>query len=152
MSIQHSSGSECALLRAARDSGAAQPDIYASGNRITGIDRAIISHYFSGRWSLASVTRPEKSAKLRRRWVVGGRLPATAPTASLPHQLENMLSVLSPGYARRLVGCDVLCIEVETMRIADFMHNAGPAGNHDTAHLLVACASGRPSAGASRLL
>ncbi len=152
MSIQHSSGSECALLRAAPDSGATKVHIYATGNRITGVDRAIISDYFVGRWPLASVTRPEKSARLRRRWVVGARLPATAPTASLPRHLENMLSVLSLGYTRLLVDCDVLCIEVETMRVADFVHNAGPAGNHDTAHLLVACVKGQPSAGASRLL
>ena len=154
MSIQDPTGSECALLRAAPESGAAKPDIFRIGARITGIDRAIIARYFEAGGPLSGLTRPVKSPQLRRRWVVGGRLPATAPTAALPRQLETKLSTLATGHGRVLVGCDVLCIEAETLRIVDFMHNvhnAGPGANAETAHLLVDCAGSRASADSSRM-
>ena len=148
MSIQDSSGSQCALLRAV-DRGGAKPNIYRIGTRITGIDRAIIARYFEESAALPGAPRPIKSLQLRRRWVVGARLPATVPTAALPRQLESRLSVLATGYERALVGCDVLCLEAETLQIADFMHNAGPAASPATAHLLVDGTGGRAHARSS---
>jgi hypothetical protein len=137
MSTHESRGRECALLRATPESAANGQDPDRSANRITRGDRAIITRYFDGRWSLASVTRSAQSSKLRRRWMIGGKLPATLRTDALPRELECELSPLEPGYERLLVGGDVLCIEHESSRIVDVMHNAGAPATQDTAQLLV---------------
>lgn len=137
MSTHESRGSECALLRAEPEGGADRHDSNGSANRLTCADRAVIARYFDGRWSLASVTRPARPSKTRRRWMIGGRLPATMRTDALPRELASELSALNPGYERLLVGCDVLCIELANSRIVDVVHNAGALATQDTAQLLV---------------
>lgn len=137
MSTHESRGGECALLKAEPDGGADRQDSNGYANRLTRADRAIIARYFDGRWSLATVTRPARPGKMRRRWMIGGRLPATLRTDALPRELASELSALSPGFERLLVGCDVLCIELATSRIVDVMHNAGAAATQHTAQLLI---------------
>jgi hypothetical protein len=137
MSTHESRGSECALLRTEPESGEDWQDSNGSANRLTRADRVIIARYFDGRWSLANVTRPARPSKLRRRWMIGGRLPATLRTDALPRELASELSALDPGYERLLVGCDVLCIELANSRIVDIMHDAGAPAIEDTAQLLV---------------
>jgi hypothetical protein len=137
MSTFESRGGECALLRGEPEGGADRHDSNGYANRLTRADRAIIARYFDGRWSFANVTRPARPAKMRRRWMIGGRLPATLRTDALPRELASELSALDPGYERLLVGCDVLCIELVNSRIVDIMHNAGAPATHDTAQLLV---------------
>ena len=127
---------ECALLRASSESAADERNFDASTNRITSVDRAVIAQYFDGRRSLASVAQSARQPKLRRRRMIGGKLPATLRTDALPCQLESRLSRLQPGYARLHVGCDVLCVELASSRIADVMHNAGPPETQDTVQLL----------------
>jgi hypothetical protein len=137
MSTHESRGGECALLRTEPESGADPLDTNGSANRLTRADHAIIARYFDGRWSFANVMRPARPSKLRRRWMIGGRLPATLRTDALPRELASELSALDPGYERLLVGCDVLCIELANSRIVDIMHNAGAPAIQDTAQLLV---------------
>ena len=136
---------ECALLRA-RD-GMADKDSEHGGNRITRVDRALISRYFEVHSSPASFSKIERP-RWRRRWIVGARLPATLRTIALPRPLESKLSRLDAGFERLLAGGDVLCIESETLRIADVMHNAGAPPPQDTAHLLLDTGSdaGAPAA------
>jgi hypothetical protein len=137
MSTHENRGRECALLRATPESGAERQDPDRSANRLTRGDRAIITRYFDGAGSVASVTRFAQSSKLRRRWMIGGKLPATLRTDALPRELECQLSTLQPGFKRLLVGGAILCIEHESSRIVDIMHNAGAAATPDTAQLLV---------------
>ncbi len=137
MSTHENRGGECALLRSELDNGADRQGSNGSANRLTRADRATIARYFDGSWSLANVTRPARPSKMRRRWMIGGRLPATLRTDALPRELAGKLSALDPGYERLLVGCDVLCIELANSRIVDIMHNAGAPATQDTAQLLV---------------
>ena len=65
---------ECALLRA-RD-GMADKGSENGGNRITRVDRALISRYFEVHSSPASFAKIERP-RWRRRWIVGAKLPAT---------------------------------------------------------------------------
>jgi hypothetical protein len=125
---------ECALLRA--PDGTGDKDRDNGGNRITRVDRALISRYFDVRSSPASLAKSERP-RWRRRWIVGATLPATLHTVALPRPLESKLSPLDAGHERLLVGSDVLCIESETLRISDVMHNAGVPPPQDTAHLLL---------------
>jgi len=133
----HETSSDCALLRSTCGSATDSAATEAGANRITGVDRAAISRYFEGRWSLANVTRQARPGKLRRRWMIGGKLPASVHTDGLPRELEEKLSPLDAGFERLLVGCDVLCVEVTKCRIVDIMHNAGAATAQDTAQLLI---------------
>jgi hypothetical protein len=142
MSMHENRGAACALLRAERDSGTDRQDSNGSANRLTRADRATIARYFDGRWSLANVTRPARPSKMRRRWSIGGRLPATLRTDALPRELAGKLTPLDPGYERLLVGCDVLCVELVNSRIVDIMHNAGAPAIQDTAQLLVNAGAG----------
>lgn len=125
---------ECALLRAS--DGTVDTDRENGGNRITRVDRALISRHFQVRSSPASLAHSDRP-RWRRRWIVGARLPATLRTVALPRPLESQLSPLDAGYERLLVGGDVLCVESETLRIVDVMHNAGVPPQEDTAHLLL---------------
>jgi hypothetical protein len=149
MSTHETGGSECALLRA--ESAANRRDLDASANRITGVDRAIISRYFEDRWSPASVTRSARPPKMRRRWMIGGKLPATVRTDALPRQLESKLSRLDPGFERLLTGCDVLCIELANSRIVDVMHNAGAPATQDMPQLLIDDSADRAAGSADGL-
>ncbi|MEO8440883.1 MAG: hypothetical protein ABI547_00195 [Betaproteobacteria bacterium] len=137
MSTHESRGSECALLRTEPENGADRQASNGYANRLTRADRAIIARYFDGRGSLASVTRPARPSKMRRRWMIGGRLPATLRTDALPRELASELSALDPAYERLLVSYDVLCIELANSRIVDVMHNAGALTTQNTAQLLV---------------
>jgi len=151
MNIQETSGTECVLLRVAPANAAATPSIYGGGNRITCVDRAVISRYFEGRCARAGVAGPEMSWRSSRRWIVGGRLPASLYEVTLPPQLECKLSTLDAGYQRLLAGGDVLCIEIASLRIVDVMHNACAAETPDTAQLLVDCGVNRTATYASGL-
>ena len=137
MSSHETSRSNCALLRSTSGSPGNGGEAEVTANRITSADRAAISNYFEGRWSLANVTRQAQPSKLRRRWMVGGKLPASVHTDGLPRELENKLSPLDTGFERLLVGCDVLCVDVTNCRIVDVMHNAGAAASQHTAQLLI---------------
>ncbi|HEV7821088.1 MAG TPA: hypothetical protein VGO84_07895 [Burkholderiales bacterium] len=146
MSSHDTSSNNCALLRSASSSSASGGEADATANRITNADRSAISQYFEGRWSLANVTRQASPSKLRRRWMIGGKLPASVHTDGLPRELENQLSTLETGFERLLVGCDVLCVDVGNCRIVDVMHNAGAAASQHTAQLLIQPAdSARPA-------
>ena len=147
MSTHESRSGECALLRTGPESGADRQDSNGSANRLTRADRAIITSYFDRRWSLASVARPARPSKMRRRWMIGGRLPATLRTDALPRALACELSALDPGYERLLVGGDVLCVELASSRIVDIMHNAGVPATRDTAQLLVDGGADRAAGG-----
>ena len=133
----HETSSNCALLRSTSGSATDAATAETGANRITSADRAAISRYFEGRWSLANVTRQARPTKLRRRWMIGGKLPASVHTDGLPRELEEKLSPLDAGFQRLLVGCDVLCVDVTNCRIVDVMHNAGAASTQDTAQLLI---------------
>ena len=137
MSSHETSRSNCALLRSTSGNSASGGEADATANRITSADRTAISNYFEGRWSLANVTLQASPSKLRRRWMIGGKLPASVHTDGLPRELENKLSQLETGFERLLVGCDVLCVDVTNSRIVDVMHNAGAAANQHTAQLLI---------------
>ena len=145
MSSHDTSRSDCALLRSTSGSSASGGEAGGTANRITSADRASIAKHFEGSWSLANVTREARPAKLRRRWMIGGRLPASIHTDGLPRELENKLSPLETGFERLLVGCDVLCVDVTNCRIVDVMHNAGAATSQDTAQLLQPAASAGPA-------
>ena len=147
--MQDSGNSECALLKPAADGTSVAPSIYNIANRITGVDRAIIARYFEERRSLAGIT--DLSSRLRRRWVVGARLPANLLTAALPRQLEKTLSSLDAEYVRLLVGYEVLCVEAATLIIVDVMRHAGAPPRQSTAQWLVDATEQRPAAWASRV-
>jgi hypothetical protein len=156
MNFRETSGAECVLLRAETENAAATQSIYGGCNRITCVDRAVISRYFEDRRMCASVPASELSSRSRRRWIIGGRLPAalhavTLHEVRLPRQLESKLSTLDAGYERLLTGGDILCIEIASLRIVDVMRNAGAAETQDTAQLLVDCGVNRTATYASGL-
>jgi len=133
--------SECALLRAAPGE-TVEAAVNPHGNRLTRADRTAISCYFEARWRRSQLL--QSSRPLRRRWIVGGRLPANVPTSALPAELAAELTPLDAGYDRMLVGADVLSVELETLKIVDVMRDVGSQPARDTAQLLLDYPANQP--------
>jgi hypothetical protein len=130
---------ECVLLQPASERAGGQDAAQPGGtgdNQLTRADRAVISQYFEGRWRRTTLA-PQSGRRTRRRWIIGGKLPANVPTSALPVGLTEKLSPLDEGYERLLAGNDVLCVEIATMKIVDVMRDAGSEATSDTAHLLL---------------
>jgi hypothetical protein len=128
---------ECALLKA--ESAASETNDERNSNRLTEHDRKTILQYFEGRWPRAVIVRGEpRPAQMRSRWIIGARLPAHARTSALPKHLEDRLSPLEPKFERLVVGSEILCVEVDSLRIVDVMRNAATsAPSSGTAQLLL---------------
>src|SRR4051812_2629359 len=133
---------ECALLRAGPVE-TVETAVNPNGNRLTRSDRAAISRYFEARWRRSQVTQ-STAQTLRRRWIVGGRLPANVPTSALPSELTAELTPLDAGYDRLLVRTDVICVELDTLKIIDVMRDAGSQPARDTAQLLLDYPANQP--------
>ena len=135
------SRTECALLQPSSEH--ARKNEESDGNRLSAADRAIITRYFDGRWRRLAPA-PVDGRRTRRRWIVGGKLPANVATAALPPELTEKLSPLDPGYERLLAGADVLCVEIATHKIADVMRDAGSHEAPDTPQLLLGYPADQP--------
>ena len=138
---------ECVLLGGAPDAADA---IHAKHDRwLTDYDRTTIASYFDDQWPRATSAQGHaRLPQVRSRWIVGARLSAHARTSALPAQLEECLTVLEPGYRRLIVGSEILCIEVEGLRIVDVMRSAAArSSTAGTAHLLLDGAAAQAVAG-----
>jgi hypothetical protein len=84
----------------------------------SGEDRRTIDHFFR-RQGTASAAN---GAKARREpLLIRERVPQGISTRPLPDALDHRLPPLPPGYARLILGRDVLLVERRTRTIVDIM-------------------------------
>jgi len=140
MDFQSNKGSrtQCALLRPTTGQAArVAPAASETGNRLTAADRETIARYFEGRWPRPKVARLHGRSRPRKRWMIGGKLPAGVRSAGLPRELEQELTPLDAGYVRLMVGAEILCVEEATSKIMDVMRNGGQPAVQLTPQLLL---------------
>lgn len=84
----------------------------------SGEDRQTIDHFFrrQGTQSARNGAKPRREPLLIRE-----RVPQGLPTRPLPYALDHQLPALPPGYARLILGRDVLLVERRTRTIVDIM-------------------------------
>ncbi len=93
-------------------------EVYEVSARITHIDRAIIRSYFYDHAdSLPDERRGQSRQPTAPMW-----LSSDVFHHALPVELERKLSALPAGYARVLVGRNVLLIEPASRRVVDILH------------------------------
>ena len=136
---------ECALLRPAQPYTDARTDARETVDRLTPQDRAAIARYYDSRWPRVKTARLHGRMRTRKRWTIGGHLPAGLRTMPLPRELEQMLTPLEPGYQRLLAGSEIVCIETATSIIVDVMRG-GQRQHDDTPQLLRESPQSRPQA------
>ena len=136
----------CALLRPTSEQAITAPARSESSNRLTAADRATIARYFEGRWPRPKVARLHGRSRPRKRWMVGGRLPAGLRSSPLPRELEQQLTALEAGYVRLMVGPEILCVEESSLKITDIMRNGGAKPVQVTPQLLIDCPVNQPFA------
>ncbi len=85
----------------------------------TGEDRQTIDHFFR-RHSGARADREEPKGR-REPLLIRERLPQGASTRPLPPALDSQLPPLPSGYARLILGRDVLLVERRSKTILDIM-------------------------------
>lgn len=84
----------------------------------SGEDRQTIDHFFR----LHTTQRAGNGAKARREpLLIRERLPQGTPTRPLPRALDSRLPPLPTGYARLILGRDVLIVERRSQTILDIM-------------------------------
>lgn len=84
----------------------------------SGEDRHTIDQFFrrQGKQSAEQGAKPRREPLLIRE-----RVPHGAATRPLPYALDHQLPPLPPGYARLIVGRDVLLVERRSQTILDIM-------------------------------
>ncbi len=84
----------------------------------SGEDRQTIDHFFRRHNTQVA----DNGAKARREpLLIRERVPQGVPTRPLPYALDHQLPPLPPGYARLILGRDVLLVERRTLTILDIM-------------------------------
>lgn len=84
----------------------------------SGEDRQTIDHFFRRQ----NAQRDANGAKARREpLLIRERVPQGVPTRPLPHALNHQLPPLPPGYARVILGRDVLLVERRSHTILDIV-------------------------------
>jgi hypothetical protein len=84
----------------------------------TGEDRQTIDHFFRRH----SAQRADQGTKTRREpLLIRERVPQGVPTRPLPRALDDQLPPLPSGYARVILGRDVLLVERRSKTILDIM-------------------------------
>ncbi len=84
----------------------------------SGEDRQTIDHFFRRQGAPAA----NNGTKARREpLLIRERVPQGVPTRPLPYALDHRLPLLPPGYARLILGRDVLLVESRTRTIVDIM-------------------------------
>ncbi|MGH8683201.1 MAG: hypothetical protein ACREVS_03820 [Burkholderiales bacterium] len=84
----------------------------------SGEDRRTIDHFFR-RQSAPGAANGAKAG--REPLLIRERVPRGVPTRPLPYALDHQLPHLPPGYARLILGRDVLLVERRTRTIVDIM-------------------------------
>ncbi len=82
----------------------------------SGEDRQTIDHFFRRHTSAGNGGTPRGEPLLIR-----DRLPHGASTRPLPYALDHRLPALPPGYARLILGRDVVLVERRSRTILDIM-------------------------------
>ena len=84
----------------------------------SGEDRQTIDHFFrrQGTQSASNGTKARREPLLIRE-----RVPQGVPTRPLPYALHHQLPPLPPGYARLILGRDVLLVERRSLTILDIV-------------------------------
>ena len=84
----------------------------------SGGDRQTIDHFFRRQHTQTA----ENGAKVPREpLLIRERVPQGIPTRPLPYALDHQLPPLPPGYARLILGRDVLLVERRSLTILDIV-------------------------------
>jgi hypothetical protein len=84
----------------------------------SGEDRQTIDHFFRRQ----GTQNGGNGGKARRDpLLIRERVPQGVPTRPLPHALDHQLPPLPPGYARLILGRDVLLVERRSQTILDIV-------------------------------
>ena len=84
----------------------------------SGEDRRTIDHFFRRQ----NTQSADNGAQARREpLLIRERVPHGVPTRPLPYALDHQLPPLPPGYARLILGRDVLLLERRSLTILDIV-------------------------------
>jgi hypothetical protein len=83
----------------------------------SGEDRQTIDHFFRKQARQAGMA----AAARREPLLIRERVPQGTPTRPLPYALDHQLPPLPPGYARLILGRDVVLLESRSRTILDIM-------------------------------
>ncbi len=92
--------------------------------RISPAERRVIREFYRQyEWPPSVTGEPSQDALLEERIKVTAQLPPGLGELPLPEALRDQLSPLPPGYARFLVGSDVVLMNARTRQITDVVRD-----------------------------